>query len=72
MFTTLMQCNDSDQYLQRLEASLPADELGAVLVVITELAMLRLTFDDFLQGDAERDFDLPRFLQTKQQHITIS
>jgi len=51
---------------------LPADELGAALVVLTELAMLRLTFDDFLQGDAERDFDLPRFLQTKQQHITIS
>jgi len=63
--------NINAKYSQRLEASLPADELRVVLVEPTELATQRLTFDDFLHGDAERDLDLPRLLQSNHETILL-
>ena len=56
-----------DQYSPRLEESTPLDEVATVLAELTELAMQRLTFDDRLHGDDDRDFDLLRFLHTNQQ-----
>ena len=53
----------SIQYSQRLEASLPVDNAGAVLVEPAALAVLRLIFADFLQGEDECDFDRRRLLQ---------
>jgi len=67
--TDTLRGSDSQQYSQRLEASLPADELRPGLVETTELAMHRLTFDDFLHADDERDLDLPRLLHTNHQQI---
>jgi len=56
------------QYWQRFEASVAADELRPVFTELTALATQRLTFDDFLHGEDERDFDLPRLLH--RYHIT--
>lgn len=66
MFTTIMQYNCTRQYSQRFEASLAADELRPTFTELTALATQRLTFDDFLHGDGERDFDLPRLLYRHQ------
>ena len=58
-----MERDDTWHYSQRLELSTAADELSPGLTELTALAMQRLTFDDLLHGDVERDLDLPRLLQ---------
>jgi len=65
-----VQSNGIQQYSQRFEASLPAEELSPELVKLTELEIQRLTFDDFLHGEDDRDLDRPRLLQINQSLLS--